>query len=134
MRVSASGWCASTVTLLLVTYLPRMVDGLLDDLMAGLPAVLVVGPRACGKTTTGRRHVRDVLQLDRPADADLVRADPDTALRTRATPLLIDEWQLVPEVLGAVKRAVDGAPGTGRFVITGSARSDLTAAGSRRPA
>jgi predicted AAA+ superfamily ATPase len=117
------------VILLLVTYLPRMVDGLLDDLMAGLPAVLVIGPRACGKTTTGRRHVQDVLQLDRPADADLVRADPDVALRTRATPLLVDEWQLVPEVLGAVKRAVDGAVGAGRFVITGSAQSDLTAAG-----
>lgn len=44
-------------------------------------------------------------------------------------PLLIDEWQVVPEVLGAVKRAVDERPGPGRFVITGSAQADLTAAG-----
>lgn len=110
-------------------YLPRMVDPLLGDLLRGLPAVLVVGPRACGKTTTARRHVQDSLRLDRPADADLVRADPDTALRTRRTPLLVDEWQLVPEVLGAVKRAVDDGAGPGRFVLTGSAQTDLTAAG-----
>lgn len=110
-------------------YLPRLVDGLLTELLAGLPAVLVVGPRACGKTTTARRHVEDALRLDRPADADLVRADPDAALRSRSTPLLVDEWQLVPEVLAAVKRAVDDVSGTGRFVITGSAQTDLTAAG-----
>lgn len=110
-------------------YLPRLVDGLLDDLMRGLPAVLVVGPRACGKTTTAGRHVQDSLRLDRPADADLVRADPDVALRSRSTPLLVDEWQLVPDVLGAVKRAVDDGAGAGRFIITGSAQTDLTGAG-----
>lgn len=112
-----------------MAYLPRIVDGLLEQLMAGLPAVLVVGPRACGKTTTARRHVVETLQLDRPADADLVRADPDVALRTRQTPLLVDEWQLVPEVLGAVKRAVDEGSGPGRYVITGSVQADLTSAG-----
>ncbi|MGL4176815.1 MAG: ATP-binding protein [Dermatophilaceae bacterium] len=110
-------------------YLPRMVDPLLDDLLRGLPAVLVVGPRACGKTTTARRHVQDSLRLDRPADADLARADPDTALQLRGTPLLVDEWQLVPEVLSALKRAVDDGSGAGRFVITGSAQTDLTGAG-----
>lgn len=112
-----------------VEYLPRMVDGLLAGLLDGLPAVLVIGPRACGKTTTAGRHVVDMLRLDRPADADLVRADPDTALRIRSAPLLIDEWQLVPDVLGAVKRAVDDVSGVGRFVITGSAQTDLTSAG-----
>ncbi|MGL5816847.1 MAG: ATP-binding protein [Phycicoccus sp.] len=106
-----------------------MIDPLLDEVLRGLPAVLVVGPRACGKTTTARRHVNDSLRLDRPADADLVRADPDTALQTRGAPLLVDEWQLVPEVLGALKRAVDDGSGVGRFVVTGSAQTDLTGAG-----
>jgi predicted AAA+ superfamily ATPase len=112
-----------------VDYLPRLVDGLLGDLLDGVPAVLMVGPRACGKTTTARLVTRAELRLDRAGDADLVRADPDTALRVRPTPLLLDEWQLVPEVLGAVKRAVDDEPGNGRFVITGSSRTDLTGAG-----
>lgn len=105
-----------------------MVDGLLDELMAGVPAVLLVGPRACGKTTTAGRHVEDMLRLDRSADAELVRADPDTALRARAEPLLVDEWQLVPDVLGAIKRSVDDGTGAGRFLITGSSQMDLTAA------
>ncbi len=112
-----------------VNYVPRLVDPLLRELASGLPAVLVVGPRACGKTTTARRHVADMLRLDRPADAAAVRADPDLALRIRDTPLLIDEWQLVPEVLGAVKRAVDDDPRPASFIITGSSQADLTAAG-----
>ena len=59
----------------------------------------------------------------------MARADPDAVLSAGPFPLLIDEWQVVPEVLGAVKRAVDERPGPGRFVITGSAQADLTAAG-----
>jgi predicted AAA+ superfamily ATPase len=88
-------------------YLPRLIDPLLGELLADHPAVLVVGPRACGKTTTGRRHCRERLRLDRPAEAAVVRADPDAALADGPFPLLVDEWQVVPEVLGAVKRAVD---------------------------
>ncbi|MGH3908440.1 MAG: ATP-binding protein [Pseudonocardiaceae bacterium] len=110
-------------------YVPRLVDPLLRRLLDGLPAVLVVGPRASGKTTSSRRLTVEELRLDRPADAALARADPDLALRLRREPLLLDEWQLVPEVLGAVKRAVDDEPRPTRFVITGSAQADLTAAG-----
>lgn len=54
-----------------------------------------------------------------------MRADPDAALRDLPEPVLIDEWQVVPEVLGAVKRAVDAEPRPGRFVITGSVRGDV---------
>jgi predicted AAA+ superfamily ATPase len=70
-----------------------------------------------------------VLRLDVPAQAAAVRADPDAALRGLAEPVLIDEWQLVPEILGAVKRAVDDDPRPGRFVLTGSSQADLTASG-----
>lgn len=112
-----------------MTYLPRLVDPLLEEMGAGLPAVLVVGPRACGKTTTARRHVAEMLRLDRPSDAALVHADPDLAVRSRKKPLLIDEWQLVPEVLGAVKRAVDDIGTPAMFLLTGSSQTDLTAAG-----
>jgi hypothetical protein len=70
-----------------------------------------------------------VLQLDRAGDADLVRADADIALQARDEPLLVDEWQAVPEVLGAVKRAVDAEPHAGRFILTGSTGEDLGSAG-----
>jgi uncharacterized protein len=110
-------------------YLTRLVDPFLDDLLTDHPAVLLVGPRACGKTTTGRRHSAGTLRLDRPAEAVVTRADPDAVIAGGPFPLLIDEWQLVPDVLGAVKRAVDERPGPGRFVIAGSTQADLTAAG-----
>jgi predicted AAA+ superfamily ATPase len=106
------------------TYIPRLVDALIEELLAGFPAVLVVGPRACGKTTTAARHARTIVRLDREAEAAAVRADPDGALDI-ARPVLLDEWQLAPEILAAVKRAVDSRPGPNSFLITGSVRSDL---------
>lgn len=110
-------------------YLPRLADPVLDDLLAEHPAVLLVGPRACGKTTTARQHCVGALRLDRPAEARVARIDPDAAISDGPFPLLIDEWQLAPEILGAVKRAVDDDPRPGRFVIAGSTQADLTAAG-----
>lgn len=109
-------------------YVPRMVDPLIVELMAGFPAVLVMGPRACGKTTTAARHARTIVRLDREAEAAAVRADPDGALDV-ARPVLLDEWQLAPAILAAVKRAVDARPGSGSFLITGSVRSDLESSG-----
>jgi uncharacterized protein len=114
---------------LVSSYVPRLLDQELSEVLAAHPAVLVVGPRACGKTTTTRRVCRSVLRLDVPAQAAVVRADPDIALRDLDEPILIDEWQLVPEVLGAVKRAVDDDPRPGRFVLTGSSQADLSTTG-----
>ena len=110
-------------------YLPRLVDPLIEELLSGLPAVLLVGPRASGKTTTARRHAVSVLRLDKPSEASAVAADPDVVLAAHDEPVVIDEWQMAPQVLGAVKRAVDGDPRPGRFILTGSAATDLTTAG-----
>ncbi len=110
-------------------YLPRLIDAVLDELIAAVPAVMLVGPRASGKTTSGRHRAATVLQLDRPEIAAVVRADPDGALLEPGEPILIDEWQFVPEVLGAVKRTVDEQPTPSRFLLTGSASADLGPAG-----
>jgi predicted AAA+ superfamily ATPase len=107
-------------------YVRRLPDAFLEELLGVVPAVMVTGPRAAGKTTTARRLAADVLRLDDPAVAAVVAADPDAALRRAAEPVLIDEWQEVPQVLGAVKRAVDDDPRPGRFVLTGSVEADLT--------
>lgn len=108
-------------------YHERGVDRLIRELFGELPALLIVGPRATGKTTTAARHAASVAQLDRPGEAVAFRADPDAALRGMEEPVLLDEWQAAPEVLGAVKRAVDRAPRPGRFLLTGSVRADLDA-------
>ena len=87
-------------------YRCRMLDVLLAELLAELPAVMVTGPRAGGKTTTAARHAASVVRLDRALEAEAFRADPDVALREYEEPILLDEWQEEPGVLGAVKRAV----------------------------
>lgn len=105
-------------------YLERLADPLIADLLKTLPAVSLVGPRAAGKTTTAVRHASAVIHLDRPAEAEVVAADPDAALDGLAEPILLDEWQEVPEVLGAVKRACDRDRRPGRFILTGSVRAE----------
>ena len=106
-------------------YVVRLIDRLLEEVLDEFAAVMIVGPRASGKTTSARRLSSSTLQLDRPNQAGPLRADPDEVLRAFETPLLIDEWQLVPEVLPAVKRSVDLDSSPGRFVLTGSVRADL---------
>lgn len=106
-------------------YFSRIADAYIADLLTEFPALLLVGPRASGKTTTAARQARSVIRLDQPREAALVEADPDAALRGRAEPVLIDEWQLVPSVLAAVKRSVDADPRPGRFIVTGSVRGRL---------
>jgi predicted AAA+ superfamily ATPase len=111
----------------MVSYRDRLLDALLAELLQELPAILIVGPRAVGKTTTARRFARTVIRLDRDAEAVAFRADPDVALRGLPEPVLLDEWQAVPSVLGALKRAVDDDPRPGRYLLTGSVRADLEA-------
>ena len=106
-------------------YRPRLVDGLIDTLLAELPAIFVTGPRATGKTNTAARRATTVIHLDHEAEAVAFRADPDAAMRGLPEPILLDEWQAVPGVLGAVKRAVDADASPGRFLVTGSVRADL---------
>jgi predicted AAA+ superfamily ATPase len=109
-------------------YKPRLVDATIGELLAQLPALMVTGPRASGKTTTAARHAASTVHLDRPAEAAVFHADPDVALGEHEEPILLDEWQEVPSVLGAVKRAVDRDPRPGRFILTGSVRADLETA------
>src|SRR5215471_5515504 len=96
-------------------YKRRLVEVALRDLLSELPAIMLTGPRATGKTTTAQRYAASVVRLDRPAEAVAFRADPDAALAAMTEPVLLDELQEVPGVLGAVKRAVDRDSHAGRF-------------------
>jgi len=101
-------------------YLPRILDPALDDLMAGLPAIAIEGPKAVGKTVTAARRARTILALDNPAERALLAAD-GSRLERLPPPILIDEWQRHPGVWDLVRRAVDRDPAAGRFLLTGSA-------------
>jgi uncharacterized protein len=108
-----------------IPYIERLVERTLGETLAGLPAVMIVGPRASGKTTTARRSSKTFVRLDREVEAQPFRDDPDSVLAQLLRPVLLDEWQRVPEVLASVKRAVDDDPSPGQFLLTGSVRAEL---------
>ena len=101
-------------------YRPRIVDAELDELLEGLPAVSLEGPKAVGKTETALRRARTVHRLDDPGRLEIMRAAP-ARLTTGDSPILIDEWQRLPTSWDLVRRAVDRDPRPSRFLLTGSA-------------
>lgn len=101
-------------------YARRVLDTQLDRLLTGLPAVVIDGPKAVGKTATATRRAATVLALDDPTERALIEADRDRLSRL-PTPILIDEWQLYPAVWDRVRRAVDAGASPGSYLLTGSA-------------
>jgi predicted AAA+ superfamily ATPase len=101
-------------------YERRIADDELDELIDGLPAIAIEGPKAVGKTATALRRAATVYSLDDEAERSIVQADPSRLLRGRP-PVLIDEWQRLPESFDRVRRAVDAGARPGSFLLTGSA-------------
>ena len=101
-------------------YRRRVVDNELDELLAGVAAVSLEGPKAVGKTATALRRAATVYRLDDEAERAIVEADPSRLLEGDR-PVLIDEWQRFPASFDRVRRAVDDGAGPGSFLLTGSA-------------
>ncbi len=102
-------------------YLPRIVDAQLAEHLAAVGAVVIEGPKSCGKTATGRHHAASEVLLDVDRNARrMVALDPASVL-SGASPRLLDEWQTEPDIWNHVRRAVDDRRAPGRFILTGSA-------------
>jgi predicted AAA+ superfamily ATPase len=101
-------------------YTRRLIDDELDELLEGLPAIAVEGPRAVGKTATALQRAKTVYPLDDGAVLAIVQADPGRLTRGDM-PILIDEWQRFPESFDRVRRAVDAGAAASSFLLTGSA-------------
>lgn len=105
-------------------YVRRVVDDELEELFDQLPAVLLDGPKGVGKTATARGWDPVEWNLDDPDQRAVVEADPKIVVASgNGQPVLVDEWQRVPAVFDAIRRAVDDDPTGGRFILTGSATS-----------
>ncbi len=102
-------------------YSPRVVDNQVQAGLAALPAVVLEGPRACGKTSTGRRHARSEVMFGSSLSARLAAQVDPAGLLAGPEPRLLDEWQLAPEVWNQVRAAADEGRRPGRFILTGSA-------------
>ncbi|MDE0456880.1 MAG: DUF4143 domain-containing protein [Chromatiales bacterium] len=102
-------------------YLPRLVDAELAELLEAAGAVLIEGPKACGKTATAIRAAASEVLLDVDDNARrMIGVDPAIVL-DGDTPRLIDEWQLEPAIWNHVRRMVDRRSRPGQFILTGSA-------------
>lgn len=108
-------------------YLQRVVDRELQLRLDAFGATLIVGPKWCGKTTTGEKHARSVLKMQDPdmREGYLATAKVKPSLLLKGdTPRLIDEWQEAPVLWDAVRTAVDDRQEEGLFILTGSTSVD----------
>lgn len=104
-----------------MAYQPRVVDSELHRRLEATGAVVIEGPKACGKTETARQVARSEVLFDVDANARAAAAiAPDTILAGKV-PRLIDEWQVAPEIWNHIRRAIDDRAQPGQFILTGSA-------------
>ena len=105
------------------SYRPRIVDSALKRKLRGKGAVLIEGPKWCGKTTTAEQVSKSTLSVDDPSTVNtnkiLSEIDPERLL-TGDHPRLLDEWQVAPKLWDAVRHHVDRHKGQGQFILTGS--------------
>ncbi len=105
-------------------YKPRIVDAILQQKLQGMGAVLIEGPKWCGKTTTAEQQAKSILYMDDPSAKDMnlsTASIKPSLLLEGETPRLIDEWQLAPQLWDAVRFTVDHRSDDGQFILTGSA-------------
>lgn len=105
-------------------YKPRITDALIERKLKGKGAILIEGPKWCGKTTTAEQIAKSILYMSKPEDVQsnlmMAEIDPSKLLKGE-TPRLIDEWQIAPKLWDAVRFEVDHRDNMGHFILTGSA-------------
>lgn len=108
-------------------YVPRIIDAKLIDELSSSGAVLITGPKWCGKTTTAEQQAKSVLYMQDPDKTKGYLATAQTKpsiLLKGENPRLLDEWQVAPVLWDAVRHAVDRRAETGLFILTGSTTVD----------
>ncbi|GAB3079988.1 ATP-binding protein [Corynebacterium aquatimens] len=108
-------------------YQPRIVDRRLEFLLQASGAVIIEGPRGCGKTMTGLHHCSSYALIDDPATNELAHLAPESVL-AGPRPRLLDEWQTAPAIFNLTRREIDRSAEPGQFILAGSAvpADDLT--------
>ena len=105
-------------------YKARIVDNMLKEKLEVKGAVVIEGPKWCGKTTTAMQVAGSILRMDEPrnreANIQMAEIDPGRLLKGD-TPRLIDEWQIAPKLWDATRYEVDTRGKEGQFILTGSA-------------
>lgn len=103
-----------------MAYASRIADAELADRLASAGAVVIDGPKACGKTETARRQAASEVLLDIDIGAQQAATVDPSLVLPGDRPRLLDEWQIRPDLWNHVRRAVDQAQAPGLFILTGS--------------
>ena len=108
-------------------YIPRIARQKMGELLRSFPAVLVLGPRQCGKSTFARKTVPDwrFFDMENQADYSMISADIAGFLARHPGKIVLDEAQRLPGIFPALRHAIDARPGKGRFIILGSSSPSL---------
>jgi len=104
-----------------MSYIKRIIEEDILDKLSASGAVLIKGPKSCGKTATAKQYAKSVLEMDRDKQVPFIMATNPQLLLTGNTPRLIDEWQEQPEIWNYVRHEVDNRKTKGQFILTGSA-------------
>ena len=120
-------------------YKKRIVDNIIETKLKGKGAVLIEGPKWCGKTTTSSRFAKSTIVMTDPKSEKenllLAEVNPELLLEGN-TPRLIDEWQIAPKLWDAIRFVVDKRNDEGQFLLTGSStpvnRDDIDHSGAGR--
>ena len=103
-------------------YKPRIADKILERKVRGKGAVLIEGPKWCGKTTTAKQLAKSILDLGNSAvlsqSAQMIELEPKELLEGK-TPRLIDEWQALPPIWDCIRNEVDLRNEPSQFILTG---------------
>ena len=105
------------------SYRPRIADAVLARKLAGKGAVLIEGPKWCGKTTTVEQQAKSIIYMDEPASIkeNLLKAElAPQELLDGEHPRLLDEWQIAPQLWDTIRFDVDHRKGNGHYILTGS--------------
>lgn len=120
-------------------YKNRVVDEILEKKLKGKGAVLIQGPKWCGKTTTAEQISKSILYMTKPDEKEqnVIMAEINPSLLLKGNvPRLIDEWQVAPKLWDAVRYEIDHRNAEGQFILTGSAvpakMHDVTHSGTGR--
>ena len=109
-------------------YLHRIIDNQFELLMDAFGAVLIVGPKGCGKTTTAKQKAATVVEFQDEEEREnylLLAENRPSRLLAGIKPILFDEWQDAPKIWGAIRKDVDDSGLTGQYILTGSSSSNV---------
>lgn len=103
-----------------MAYIKRLIEGDLTRKMSASGAVLIKGPKSCGKTETASQYAKSILRMDRDPQVSVIMKTNPRLLLEGETPRLIDEWQEQPEIWNYIRHEVDERKSKGLFILTGS--------------